>query len=238
MMEYSIPVELASERKIRARNKLHYRFNHWPMWVFVFFIAPGPWTFDLFEHGFNPRLGVWLGVVLLGTGMAGLRGRLPGVEPVPYIIRFTEDKPNPLYRRVCYTFAWSAAITFAVLNITGLVVAIVTGEWHLKEIYRYAYFPIAGAVWLFGLLGQLPRVKASTKGEGHERRYFYGTVWAMCLAQPALWLMWYLVPDTRVGNSVKLLIFLGILAFVGNLARLGRLPRTRPIVPGELAVSD
>ena len=24
----------------------------------------------------------------------------------------------------------------------------------------------------------------------------------------------------------------------GNLARLGRLPRTRPIVPGELAVSD
>ena len=33
-------------------------------------------------------------------------------------------------------------------------------------------------------------------------------------------------------------VFLGILAFVGNLARLGRLPRTRPIVPGEIAVSD
>ena len=32
--------------------------------------------------------------------------------------------------------------------------------------------------------------------------------------------------------------FVGILAFVGNLARLGRLPRTRPIVPGEIAVSD
>ena len=29
-----------------------------------------------------------------------------------------------------------------------------------------------------------------------------------------------------------------ILAFLGNLARLGRLPRTRPIVPGEIAVSD
>jgi hypothetical protein len=37
---------------------------------------------------------------------------------------------------------------------------------------------------------------------------------------------------------IKLVVFLGILAFVGNLARLGRLPRTRPIVPGELAVSD
>ena len=33
-------------------------------------------------------------------------------------------------------------------------------------------------------------------------------------------------------------IFLGILAVVGNMARLGLLPRTRPIVPGELAVSD
>ena len=49
----------------------------------------------------------------------------------------------------------------------------------------------------------------STKGEGHERRYFYGTVWAMCIAQPALWLMWYVVPDTRVGNSLKLAIFPG-----------------------------
>jgi hypothetical protein len=31
---------------------------------------------------------------------------------------------------------------------------------------------------------------------------------------------------------------MGILAFVGYLAYQGRLPRTRPIVPGELAVSD
>jgi hypothetical protein len=50
--------------------------------------------------------------------------------------------------------------------------------------------------------------------------------------------MWKVIPRTRVGDSIKLLVFLGILAFVGNLARLGRLPRTRPIVPGELAVSD
>ena len=121
-----------------------------------------------------------------------------------------------------------------VLNITGLVVAIVTGHWYLKQIYAKAYFPIAGAIWLLGLLGRLPRVKASTKGEGHERRYFYGTVWAMCIAQPLLWLMWYVVPETRVGDSIKLLVFLcGRSALVGNLARLGRLPRTRPIVPGE-----
>jgi hypothetical protein len=233
-----IPVEYASERKIRDRNKLHYRFNHWPIWIFVFFIAPGPLTFDLFERGFDSRMALWLGVVLVGTGIAGLRGRLPGVEPTPYIIRFTEDRPNPLYRRVCYTFAWSEAITFAVLNIIGLIVAIVTGRWYLKQIYWFLYFPLAGTVWALGAMGKLPRVKPSTKGEGHERRYFYGSVWAVCWAQPALWLMWAVLPAGREFDLVKLVVFVNILAFVGYLARLGRLPRTRPIVPGELAVSD
>jgi hypothetical protein len=234
----AIPVEYASERRIRERNKLYYRFNHWPIWIFVFFIAPGPLTFDLFERGFDWRMGVWLGAVLVGTGLAGLRGRLPGVEPKPYIIRFTEDRPNPLYRRICYTFAWSEVITFAVLNISGLAFAIVTGQWHLKQIYRVAYFPLAGSIWALGAMGLLPRVKSSTKGEGHERRYFYGSVWAVCWAQPALWFMWRAFPQNRVFDAVKLGVFLGILALVGNLARLGRLARTRPIVPGELAVSD
>jgi hypothetical protein len=231
-------IELDTERKIRVRNKLHYRFNHWPIWVFVFFIAPGPLTFDLFERGFDARMATWLAVVMVGTAIAGVRGQLPGVEPKPYIIRFTEDRPNPLYRRICYTFAWSEVITFAVLNVAGLVTAIATGRWYLKQIYDSAYFPIAGTIWLLGALGLLPRVKASTRGEGHERRYFYGSVWAVCWAQPALWLMWKVVPQTQVGDAIKLAVFLGILGFVGNLARLGRLPRTRPIVPGELAVSD
>lgn len=231
-------VELASERTIRYRNKLYYRFNHWPIWIWVFFIAPGPLTFDLFAQGFDPRLAAWLGLVLVGTGIAGLRGALPGVEARPYIIRFTEDKPNPLYRRVCYTFAWSAVITFAVLNIVGLLVAIVTERWYLRQIYDVGYFPLAFLIWLLGAAGQLPRVRASTKGEGHERRYFYGSVWAVCFAQPALWLMWTVLPASRVADSLKLAVFLAILAFVGNLARRGYLPRTRPIVPGELAVSD
>jgi hypothetical protein len=234
----AIPVEYASERKIRDRNKLYYRFNHWPIWIFVFFIAPGPLTFDLFERGFDARMAGWLGAVLVGTAIAGWRGRLPGVEPKPYIIRFTEDRPNPLYRRVCYTMAWSEAVTFALLNTLGLVVAIITGHWRLKELYRFAYFPIAGTLWILGGLGLLPRVKPSTKGEGHERRYFYGTVWAVCWAQPALWLMWKVLPRTRLADTAKLAIFVGILAGVGALARRGRLPRTRPIVPGEVAVSD
>ena len=231
-------IELADDRRIRERNKISYRLAHWPIWIWVFFIAPGPLTFDLFAHGFDTRMALWLAAVLVGTGIAGLRGSLPGVEPKPYIIRFTEDRPNPLYRRVCYTLAWSEVIAFAALNITGLTMAIVTGTWSLRQLYDVAYFPIVGVVWVLGAFGLLPRVKRSTEGEGHERRYFYGSVWAVAIAQPILGVIWKLLPQTRTADVIKLIVFVGILAYVGNLARRGLLPRTRPIVPGELAVSD
>jgi len=234
----ALRVEIDSERRLRVKNKLHYRINHWPIWIFVFFVAPGPLTFDLFAHGFDTRMLLWLGVVLAGTGVAGIMGQLPGCEAAPYIIRFTEDRPNPLYRRICYTTAWGALIAFALLNIVGLATAIVSGQWYLRQIYDHAYFPVAGAVWVMGALGRMPRVKPSTAGEGHERRYFYGAVWAVCAAQLAIWLMWKVVPVGLTGDVIKLTVFVGILAFVGNLARLGLLPRTRPIVPGEWAVSD
>jgi hypothetical protein len=231
-------VELDTHRKIRHRNKLYYRFNHWPIWIFVFFIAPGPWTFRVIESGFDARAAAWLGLVLAGTAIAGLRGRLPGCEPAPYIIRFTEDRPNPLYRRVCYTTAWGEVVAFAVLNIAGLAYAVATGEWRLRQMYEAAYFPIAGTVWALGALGMLPRVKASTKGEGHERRYFYGSVWAVAIAQPLLYIAWKTLPPGTAADAFKLGLFVAALAVVGYMSRLGLLPRTRPIVPGELAVSD
>jgi len=235
---YNVRTELASERKIRERNKPYYRLAHWPIWIFVFFLAPGPLTFRLFAYGFNRWMALWLGAVLVGTGIAGLLGRLPGVEPRPYIIRYTEDKPNPWYRRICYTFAWSAVATYAVLNAAGLADAVLTGRWQLRQIYEAAYFPLAGAILLLGLAGLLPRVRPSTKGEGHERRYFYGSVWAVAVAQPVAGLLWVTLPRGRDGDIVKLAVFVGILVFMGLLARRGVLPRTRRIVPGELAVSD
>jgi hypothetical protein len=231
-------VELDSQRNLRTRNKVTYRIAHWPIWIWVFFIAPGPLTADLFARGFDSRMAVWLVIVLVGTGIAALRGRLPGVEPRPYIIRFTEDRPNPVYRRVCYTFAWSAGITFAVLNAAGLAWALATGEWRMRQIYDAAYFPIATIFWLLGALGRLPRVGPSTKGEGHERRYFYGVMWAVCVAQPALGVLWMWLPPGRMNDALKLAVFIGILMAIGLMARRGLLPRTRPIVPGELAVSD
>jgi hypothetical protein len=224
--------------RFRERNKVHYRLAHWPIWIFVFLIAPGPWTFNLFGRGFDHRTLEWLAVVLVTTGTAGLFGRLPGVEPKPYILRFTEDKPNPLYRRVCYTMAWSNLISFALLNAAGLAWAVASGTWRLRQMYDLAYFPLAGMILVCGALGRLPRVKTSTKGEGTERRYFYGTVWAVCAAQPVLGLMWKVLPRGRGEDIVKLLVFTAILTFMGLLARRGVLPRTRPIVPGEWTVSD
>jgi hypothetical protein len=229
-------VEFDTDRKIRHRNKLHYRFNHWPIWIFVFFIAPGPLTFDLFERGFDARTVTWLLLVLVGTGIAGWRGRLPGCEPAPYIIRFTENRPNPLYRRVCYTTAWGEVVAFAVLNVVGLAYAVATGEWRLKQKYETGYFPIAGSVWALGALGLLPRVRASTVNEGHERRYFYGSVWAVAIAQPVVGVLWKVLPQTRGADIAKLLVFVGILALAGYASRVGLLPRTRPILPGEWAI--
>ncbi len=234
----SVQVEYASGRKLRVRNKVHYRVAHWPIWIAVFFISPGPLTFDLFAYGGSRTTWIWLAIVLLGTGIAGLFGQLPGVEPRPYILRFTEDKPNPLYRRICYTFAWNAVLNFALLNIAGLTTAALTGHWYLKQIYSTVYFPLAAVILALGAFGWLPRVGRSTAGEGTERRYFYGSVWAVCLAQPLLGVLWITLPRSHAGDLFKLLAFIGALTFCGIFAVQGRLPRTRRILPGETIVAD
>jgi hypothetical protein len=163
---------------------------------------------------------------------------LPGAEPCPYILRFDEDKPNPLYRRVCYTFAWNAALNFALLNLAGLVIAAATGVWYMKQIYNYAYFPLCAVILLLGAAGKLPRVGPSTRTEGTERRYFYGTVWAVTAAQTLLLVLWKSLPRSQTGDLAKLALFVAALLLMGLLAQRGRLYRTRPILPGEMVVSD
>jgi hypothetical protein len=237
-MAYSIKVEYAAARKIRERNTRVYRVSHLPIWIWVFFLAPGPLVFDLFAHGGSSKNVVWLLLVIAGTAVAGFFGQLPGVEPRPYILRFTEDRPNPLYRKICYTFAWNAVITFTLLNLAGLVIAAVTGTWYMKQIYLEAYFPLSAIVLLLGLFGWLPRVGRSTKGEGIERRYFYGAVWAAVISQTVLLLLWKTLPRSTTTDQLKLAVFVLCLVGVGVAAAFGRLPRTRPIVPGELMVAD
>ena len=204
-----------------------------------FFSRRDPLTFKLFAHGFGRGNLAWLVVVMVGTGIAGLRGRLPGVEPQPYILRFDEDKPNPLYRRVCYTFAWNSVLSFALLNLCGLMIASATGSWYMKQIYRYAYLPVCGTILLLGAAGALPRVGLSTRGEGTERRYFYRLeAWAVTVSQGLLMALWKTLPETRTANLIKLGIFASGLLLMGLAAYRGVLPRTRPIVPGELMVAD
>ena len=214
---------------MRERNTVPYRVAHWPIWIWVFFLAPGPLTFSLFAHGFGRGNLLWLIAVLAGTGIAGLRGRLPGAEPGPYILRFDEDKPNPLYRRVCYTFAWNAVINFALMNLAGLVIAVVAGGWYIKQIYQYGYAPVCVIILALGAAGLLPRVGPSTKGEGMERRYFYGSVWAVTAAQIVLLVLWKTLPLNRATSAVKLAVYVGVLVLMGLATSRGLLPRTRPI---------
>ncbi len=238
MVHYTGKFEYAHERKIRARNKILYRVAHWPIWIWVFFLAPGPLTFQLFAHGPNRRNLLWLLIVLFGTGIAGFSGQLPGVEPRPYILRFCEDKPNPVYRRICYTFAWNALLNFALLNLLGLVVAVQTGVWRLRQIYSYGYFPIFLIIIAGGLFAVLPRVRRSTVGEGTERRYFYGAVWAITAAQAVLLVLWKTLPRTPAADITKLVLYAAVLAGLGTAAACGWLPRTRPILSGEVIVAD
>jgi hypothetical protein len=228
----SLPVQkFARPPKFRARNKGYYRVLHWPIWIAVFFLAPGPLVFQLFAHGFSGGMATWLGFVTLVTAIAGFAGQLPGVEPKPYIILFNEDRPNPLYRRVCYTTAWGELIAYATLNWIGLMDAFISGKWHLQQIYSMAYFPVAGVFWVLGAVGQLPRVKASTRNEGFERRFFYGAVWVAAPSQGLLGLLWVFLPHTRWADGVKLGLFSAALGLMMTLVYRGLLPRTIPVIP-------
>jgi hypothetical protein len=237
-MRYSGKVDYADQRKMRERNTRLYRLAHWPIWIWVFFLAPGPLTFSLFAKGFHWGNWAWLAAVLIGTGICVAAGQLPGSEARPYILRFDEDKPNPLYRRVCYTFAWNAVLNFALLNLAGLAIAAVTGTFYMKQIYNYAYAPLCAIILFLGIAGLLPRVGRSTKGEGNERRYFYGSVWSVTAAQTVLLVLWKALPQNQTTSLIKFIAFAVVLLLVGALAYNGKLGRTRPILPGELMVSD
>jgi hypothetical protein len=53
-----------------------------------------------------------------------------------------------------------------------------------------------------------------------------------------LWALWKVLPQTRTADAIKLAVFVGILVWAARLARKGLLPRTRPILPGEIILSD
>ena len=94
----------------------------------------------------------------------------------------------------------------------------------MKQIYNYAYAPLCATILLLGAAGLLPRVGRSTKGEGTERRYFYGSVWAVVIAQTVLLAFWKALAQTRTASLIKLAIFCAHAAGGGPQ----RLPRRAP----------
>ena len=91
---------------------------------------------------------------------------------------------------------------------------------------------------MLGTAGTSPRVRLSTRGEGTERRYFYGSVWAVTVAQTLLLVLWKTLSQARKASLVKLSVYVTALLLMGLAAYRGVLPRTRPIVSGELTDAD
>jgi hypothetical protein len=214
----------------RERNKSYYRVLHVPIWIWAFWILPGHLTAALYAHGPDRRHWIWLGVVTIVCAWRGLLGRLPGVEPLPYITHYGEEKPNLWYRVVCYTTAWIDLVVPFTINLIGLAVNFFTGRWVINNLYVRLYYVLAAIVVLATVLDFTPRARRSTRGEGAEKGWFYVAVWTVVPTQLASWAMWRLgrffdLPAASLGH-LRLATFLIVAGLFLALGFLGRLPRT------------
>ena len=214
----------------RERNKIYYRILHVPLWIWVFWVLPGNLTADLYAHGPDRRHWIWLAIVVAICAWRGFAGRLPGVEPSPYITHYGEDKPNLWYRVICYTAAWIDLVVPFTLNFAGLVINAFTGRWIIGALYTKFYYLLAGLIVLATVLGLTPRAGRSTRNEGAEKAWFYAAVWTVVPTQIAAWAMWRLgryfaLPAARL-NDLRLLTFLIVASVFLILSVLGKMPRT------------
>jgi len=215
----------------RERNKTYYRVLHVPIWLWVFFILPGNLTYDLYLHGPDTRHAIWLAIVFVVCAWRGLLGRLPGVEPRPYVTHYGVDQPNLPYRVVCYTAAWIDLLVPFVLNLAGIVYANITGSYILADLYRWLYYPLALAVVAGTLLDVTPRARRSTANEGAEKGWFYVAIYTVVPTQVASWVAWRLggamgLEKTALAG-LRLLVFLVVGAWFFYLSLQGRLPRAQ-----------
>jgi hypothetical protein len=217
----------------RESNKGYYRVLHVPIWIWVFFILPGHLTYSLYVNGPDRRHWIWLAVVAAVCVRRGFAGRLPGVEPRPYVTHYGMDQPNVPYRVVCYTAAWIDLLLPFAFNFVGLIWAAATGRWLMAEMYTYWYYPLALAVVLATLLDRVPRTRRSTAGEGVEKGWFYVAIWTVVPAQIAAWAAWRLGGRLHLEqpglNYLRLSVFLFFAAALFYLGLRERLPRTRRV---------
>jgi hypothetical protein len=214
----------------RERNKTYYRILHLPIWVWVFFVFPGHLTYALYLQGPDRRHWIWLGVVVAVCAWRGFAGRLPGVEPRPYITHYGLDEPNLPYRVVCYTAAWVDLLVPFALNLIGLIIAAATGSWLIRELYERLYYPLALAVVAATWLDWTPRARRSTVNEGFEKAWFYVGIWTVVPAQIAAWAAWRLGGRLGMEGIALGRLRFGVFALFAAAAFLlglrGQLPRT------------
>jgi len=222
----------------REHNKGYYRVLHIPIWLWVFFILPGNLTYQLYLHGPNRWHGLWLALVAAMCAWRGWNGRLPGVEPRPYITHYGVHQPNLPYRVVCYTAAWIDIIVPFSLNLIGLAIASVSGKWIIGNLYAWLYYPLALAVVAGTVMDWTPRARRSTRGEGAEKAWFYVGIWSVVPAQVAAWAAWRLggrlgLPPVTLGRF-RLIVFLLVAGGFYFAGLAGKLPRTgRYHAPGK-----
>lgn len=215
----------------RERNKVYYRVSHLPIWIWVFFILPGHLTYTLYLHGPDRSHWFWLTAVILVCTWRGIAGRLPGVEPRPYVTHFGLDQPNVPYRVICYTAAWIVILIPFSLNLIGLIVAAATGDWILKDLYAKYYYPLALVVVVATWLDWTPRARRSTRNEGAEKAWFYVGIWTVVPAQVAAWAAWRL--GGKLGLTTlslerfRLAVFLVVSVSFFVFSLHGWLPRTQ-----------
>ncbi len=225
----------------RERNKTYYRVLHLPIWLWVFFVLPGQLTYALYLHGPDGRHAIWLAIVFVVCAWRGFKGRLPGVEPKPYVTHYGEDKPNLPYRVICYTSAWIALLVPFALSLIGLVYGAASGRWVFAELWRWLYYPLTLAIVLATFLDLTPRARRSTINEGAEKGWFYLAIWTVVPAQNAAWAAWRL--GGKMGLTIlplarfRLAAFLIVGAVFFLLSLKGKLPRTTRYhyTAGELA---
>ena len=226
----------------RERNKTYYRVLHLPIWIWVFFVLPGHLTYDLFTAGLDRRHAVWLCVVTAVCAWRGLAGRLPGVEPRPYITHWGHDLPNLPYRVVCYTAAWVDLLVPHTLNALGLFVAAFAGRWMLAELFAWLYYPLAAVVVAATLFDVTPRARRSTLEEGAERAWFYVAIWTIVPAQVVAWGAWRLGRffdlDPLALARVRFAGFAAMTVVLLALAIKGVLPRTARVYARAARSSD
>ena len=214
----------------RERNKGYYRLLHVPIWIWVFFILPGNLTSDLYAHGPDRRHWIWLMIVTVVCAWRGLVGRLPGVEPKPYITHYGVDQPNLPYRVVCYTAAWIDLLVPFALNAIGLVVAVLTGRWVIEDLYLWLYYPLMALIVLATLLDWTPRAQRSTLREGSEKAWFYVAIWTVVPTQVISWGMWRLGKTMALSphalTEARFITFFVCTALFFVLGWRGSLPRT------------